>query len=90
MRNITPFTISEIDNLVAEKLDWSILDLQRDSLKQKDGTYRLFVQLYDKNDTSVYSRELSLSQDTLNAFIDKKDAGIIDNFVSGSLNLKLA
>jgi hypothetical protein len=89
MRNITPFTISEIDNLVAEKLDWSILDLQRDSLKQKEGTYRLFVQLYDKNDTSVYSRELSLSQDTLNAFIDKKDAGIIDNFISGILNIVL-
>jgi hypothetical protein len=89
MRNIQKFSVSEIDNLVAEKLDWSILDLQRDSLKQKEGTYRLFVQLYDKNDTSVYSRELSLSQDTLNAFIDKKDAGIIDNFISGILNIVL-
>jgi hypothetical protein len=89
MRNITPFTISEIDNLVAEKLDWSILDLQRDSLKQKEGTYRLFVQLYDKNDTSVYSRELSLSQDTLNAFIEKRDVEIIDNFISGVLNINL-
>lgn len=89
MRNIENYVISNIDNLIAEKLSWSILDLNRDALKQEEGTYRLFAQLFDKNDTLVFSRELSMPQDTLNAFIDKKDAEIIDNFISGILNIKL-
>ena len=89
MRNIKPFTISEIDNLVASKMDWSILELNRSALDNIDGSYRLFVQLFNSNNVVVYNKEMSLPQATLNAFINQKDEKVIDNYVSGLLNVVL-
>jgi hypothetical protein len=89
MRNITPLTISAIDNLVASKMDWSILELNRSALDNIDGSYRLFVQLFNASDVVVYTKEMSLPQATLNAFINQKDEKVIDNYVSGLLNVVL-
>ena len=89
MRNIQNFTISTIDNLVASKMDWSILELNRSALDNIDGSYRLFVQLFNSNNVVVYNKEMSLPQATLNAFINQKDEKVIDNYVSGLLNVVL-
>ncbi len=89
MRNIQNFTISTIDNLVASKMDWSILELNRSALDNIDGSYRLFVQLFNANNVVVYNKEMSLPQATLNAFINQKDEKVIDNYVSGLLNVVL-
>jgi hypothetical protein len=89
MRNIQNLTISAIDNLVASKMDWSILELNRSALDNIDGSYRLFVQLFNASDVVVYNKEMSLPQVTLNAFINQKDEKVIDNYVSGLLNVVL-
>ena len=89
MRNIQNLTISVIDNLVASKMDWSILELNRSALDNIDGSYRLFVQLFNASDVVVYNKEMSLPQVTLNAFINQKDEKVIDNYVSGLLNVVL-
>jgi hypothetical protein len=89
MRNITPLTISTVDNLVASKMSWSILELNRSALDNIDGSYRLFVQLFNASDVVVYNKEMSLPQVTLNAFINQKDEKVIDNYVSGLLNVVL-
>ena len=89
MRNIQNLTISTMDNLVASKMDWSILELNRSALDNIDGSYRLFVQLFNSSDVVVYNKEMSLPQATLNAFINQKDEKVIDNYVSGLLNVVL-
>ena len=89
MRNIQNLTISAIDNLVASKMDWSILELNRSALDNIDGSYRLLVQLFNASDVVVYNKEMSLPQATLNAFINQKDEKVIDNYVSGLLNVVL-
>jgi hypothetical protein len=89
MRNIQNLTISTIDNLVASKMDWSLLDLKRSSIASANGEYRLFVQLFDANDVVVFNKEISMPQSTLNSFLNSKDVTIIDNYVSGILNITL-
>jgi hypothetical protein len=89
MRNIQNLTISTIDNLVASKMDWSLLDLKRSAISSTSGEYRLFVQLFDGNDVVVFNKEISMPQATLNSFLNSKDVTIIDNYVSGILNITL-
>lgn len=87
MRNIEKFTISNVDNQVATQLDWMLLDVKRESVKGTDQ--RLFIQLLDEKENVVYSKETILPKDTFLAWLEKLDDGIIDNFCSGLLNLKL-
>ncbi len=89
MRNIQSQTINAIEGLVAQKMDWSILDLKRSAISSTNGEYRLFVQLFDGNDVVVFNKEISMPQSSLNAFLNSKDVTIIDNYVSGILNITL-
>jgi hypothetical protein len=89
MRNIQSQTINAIEGLVAQKMDWSILDLKRSAISSTSGEYRLFVQLFDANDIVVFNKEISMPQSTLNSFLNSKDVTIIDNYVSGILNITL-
>lgn len=87
MRKIEKFTISNVDNLVAEKLDWQLLDVKRGSVKGTEQ--RLFIQLLDNKDNVVYSKETILPAETFLVWLEKLDDSIIDNFISSFLNISL-
>lgn len=88
MRNIEKFTISNVDNQVATQLNWTILDVKRESVKGADQ--RLFIQLLDQKENVVYLKETILPKETFLAWLEKLDDEIIDNFISSFLNVKLA
>ncbi len=88
MRNITPLTISTVDNLVASKMNWSLLDIPRGAYADNKDK-RLFIELFDANDNVVYDKEANLPFASYVSFINAKNDNIIDNYISSLLNVTL-